>query len=143
MSDIGAGAGGGVIITVEGLAELQRDLRAVDRRLPRALTAINREISQQVQPTAQSRAAGYGGVRAKAASTIKARAQQRYALIGIGGAPYAAGAFLGAKRYRQFPSYVGAADPEAVYAVGDAIREERPTILRIYGDRIENLLDGR
>jgi hypothetical protein len=141
MIRIAGGGGDGIVVTVEGLAELQRDLRAVDRRLPRELTRINREISTTVEGTAQSRAGGYGGVRAKASSSIKARAQQRYALIGIGGAPYAAGAFLGAKRFRQFPSYVGAGDPEAIYAVGDAIREEAPTILRIYADRLEDLID--
>lgn len=127
-------------VHVEGLAELARALRSVDRALPRELTAINREVAQTVAPTAQTRASGYGGVRRKAAGNIRARADQRGAILGIGGAPYAAGAFLGAIRYRQFPAYVGAGDVEAIYAVGDAIRSERDEILRIYGDRLERQL---
>lgn len=130
-----------VAIRVEGLAELQRDLRNVDRALPRQLTVINREVSTLVADTAQGRASGYGGVRAKAAGSITARAQQRYAVIRIGGAPYALGAFLGARRYRQFPTYVGV-DPESVYAVGDAIRSESSQIIDIYGDRLEALVAG-
>lgn len=132
-----------VAIHVEGLEELRRDLRAVDAKMPRQLTAINREVAGMVAPTAQSRASGYGGVRGKAAPNIRARAEQRYAVIAIGGAPYAAGAFLGARRYRQFPSYVGAGDPESIYAVGDAIREEAADILRLYGDRMAELITGR
>jgi hypothetical protein len=127
-------------IHVEGLEELRRDLRAIDAKMPRQLTRINREVADLVAPSAQAAARGYGGVRALAAPNIRARAEQRYAVIAIGGAPYAAGAMLGARRYRQFPSYVGAGDPTAIYGVGDAIREETADILRLYAERMAELI---
>lgn len=85
-------------IRVEGLRDVQRELRALDGKLPRELTRLNKNAAEIVASRARARGTGYGGIRAAAARTIRAQGQQRYAIVALGNArtPYAAGANFGA-----------------------------------------------
>lgn len=70
-------------IRIDGLREFQRELRAVEPKLPRELRKANKAAVTPVAAEAQSRYRALGGVNAKVASSIKAVAQQRSAGIEI------------------------------------------------------------
>lgn len=94
--------GGRGVIHLEGLIDLQRELRAVDRDLPKQLRVANKTAAEVVAAAARRRAYSLGGVQAKVAPTIKAAAEQRAAKISWGGAryPFAGGANFGAYHNR-------------------------------------------
>lgn len=86
-------------VHVQGLAELQRELRALDQALPRELRQLNKAAAEVVAADARARARALGGIAAKAAPSVKAAAEQRRAKVTIGDArhPFALGAEFGAK----------------------------------------------
>jgi hypothetical protein len=127
-------------VEIVGLNDLIADLRAAPGRSPAEIRRVHREAASRVADSARANAAGMGSVQAKAAPSIRGAAEQRYAVIRIGGQPYAAGAYLGAKRYRQFPAYRGAGDPTQLYAVGPGITEELPWMLDLYAKRLGDLI---
>lgn len=90
--------GGRGHVRVEGLIELQRALREVDRTLPRELRKANKNAAEVVASAARRKAFALGGVAAKTAPSIRAAAEQRAAKIRWGGAkyPFAGGANFGA-----------------------------------------------
>ncbi len=85
-------------VHVQGLADLQRELRSIDAKLPRELRRTNLEAAQLVATAARNRAFALGGVASHVAPSIKAAAEQRAAKIAFGGArwPMAMGANFGA-----------------------------------------------
>lgn len=96
-------------VHVKGLAEFQRALRDVDNDLPKELRKAHKDIAEFIKDKAQARARSGSAQQAKAAPGIRAGAEQRRALLKIGGArnPFAIGAFFGARKYKQFPKWVG------------------------------------
>jgi hypothetical protein len=71
-------------ITVSGLRELQRELRAVDRKLPRELTKAHRDAAQIVLDPAQRGMASQPIPHAdEAAAGLKIRAAQRSISIAL------------------------------------------------------------
>lgn len=97
-------------VHVRGLREFQAELRAADTKLPRAMTAANRQIAERVASSIQDEARSRGGVLAKAAPAVVGRGEQRAAKIAINkGTQYkfADGAFFGAKAWPQFEAWVG------------------------------------
>jgi hypothetical protein len=131
---------------VVGLKGLQRDLRAIDAELPRELRKINAEAAKKAQEESQTEASGMGGVQAKAAAGLKASGTQTAAALVIDARqlPYTLGAFLGAKKYPQFPEWVGndwePGGPGGPYAVGDALRKVAPKLIDEYDLAVDRLL---
>lgn len=131
---------------VRGLKELQAELRAVDRALPRELRKVNLAVARDVAGKAQSRAAGVkGGPRL--ARAIAAVAQQRSGGVAVrdnnshrpGGTAGALGYEFGSDTYPQFPPWRGSG-PSAGYAVYPAIRDERDRMPETYAEALEPLL---
>lgn len=125
---------------VHGLAELQRELRNVDKTLPRQLRVVNLKAAEIVATEARGRASGLGGAIGKAAPSIKAMAQQRSAAVRIGGAkyPFALGGEFGSIRFRQFQAWRGSG-AEAGYALYPAKRAKTPQIMDMYLRMIDEI----
>lgn len=132
-------ARGGAGVQVVGLADFVRDLRTIDRGLPRAVSAAHRSIATVIRDESRSEADSLGGVHAKSAPAISSTGQQRKAAIRIDGDrfPFALGAEFGAKRYAQFPEWRGnqwqpEGDSGVGYMVHPTIRNARDDIVEIY-----------
>lgn len=88
-------------IKVQGLRDLQRELRKLDDAgLIDELKDANQEVAQLVVDRAKAKARALGGMEAKAAESLTARRGQRRAEVALGGRGYefAAGAEFGAYR---------------------------------------------
>lgn len=131
---------------VMGLKSLRDDLSAIDADLPRELRKVNSDAAKKAQDASQTAASGLGSVQAKAVDAIKASATQTASALVIDAnkVPYALGAFMGAKRFPQFPAWVGntwePGGPGGPYAVGEALRTVADEIETDYGHAIDRLL---
>lgn len=141
-------ANSAVRVDVEGLVELQRELRKIDAAFPRTLRVANNRVAQIVADAAKTRAESLGGVAAKSAASIRVQSGQREAAVKIGGAryPFALGAEFGSHQYRQFDPWTGNqwTDPEGLsvgYFLHPAIRAEVASgrVRDAYGREIEQL----
>jgi hypothetical protein len=147
--------GGAQAVRIEGLRELQRDLRALDSKLPAELRKVNLAVAQMVVAKAQAKAAGEGRMAAKAATVLKARGEQRGAsvvLANTASVPFALGAEFGAGRnsprhrttgtyqgYNQFQPWLGSG-AGAGYFLYPTIRGESDHIVEAYEKRLAALL---
>lgn len=127
-------------IRVTGLDDLRRELRRLGDVWPKELKVANHDAAEIVVTSAQSKAAGLGGVAAKAAGSLRALNQQRAAIVALGGAayPYAMGAEFGSFRYRQFRPWRGNAG-NAGYFLYPAIRGERDKVLDTYEKALDRI----
>lgn len=137
-----AGSPGGRI-DVEGLRDLQRELRAVDAAFPRELRVANKEAAEIVAKGTRAKFESMGGSAPKVAPTVKALAQQRNASVKIGGGSsvggqVAMGNEFGSVEFKQFPSWRGNSTG-AGYALWPTIRETREEVIDFYGDAIDRL----
>lgn len=145
-----------VAVQIDGLKQLQADLRALDKKLPAQLRKVNLSVAQMIATKAQARASGLGGVHAKTASAIKATAEQRSASITIkatAAAPMVLGAEFGAghdvPRERKTGTYRGfnalppwkGNGPGAGYSLYPTIEESDSAIAQAYSDAIGALLN--
>jgi hypothetical protein len=82
---------------------LQRDLRKIDKTLPRSLRVAHKQIAESVATEGKRTATALGGVARKAAPAIKPRAEQRRARVLLDGVryPYALGAEFGGGKYKK------------------------------------------
>ena len=148
-------------IHVRGLNELRLALRRLGPEWPRALTRAHKTIAEEGAHQARMRAAGMGGVQAKAASAIKGTATERAAKISVsasGALPMANVAFWGAKRHSgwyakpqyasgpaQHPKWVGnswevAVASEGPYAINPALAAYMPYLLDDFTEMIDDLM---
>lgn len=101
----------GPFLQINGLDAFRRGLRAMGAELAREVTkALKAGVERTVVPEARRRAEAKGSVHRKAAPAIRAASTASSAKLAIGGLqrfPFAEGAFFGAKKYRQFPPWVG------------------------------------
>lgn len=127
-------------IEVHGLIDLQRDLRAINRDLPKELRVVNMKAAELVADDARGRATAAGGALGKASPSIKAVAQQRSAGVRIGGSkyPFAMGGEFGSIAYKQFKPWRGSGG-DAGYAVYPAKRDNTDRIVDMYGDALDEL----
>jgi hypothetical protein len=128
-------------VNVEGLAELRRALRAVSDSAPRELSAAGKEIAEFVASDARSAASGLGGVAAKVAPSISARASAGGGAIGLGGSSYpmALGAEFGGRgrpTTQQFKPHLG----RTGYFVYPTIRRDAERIESEYADKLDDLM---
>lgn len=126
-------------ITVQGLAEFQRELRQID--LASDLRDANREAAETVASAARARASSLGGVAAKTAPSIKAAAEQRRAKVDLGGSryPFALGAEFGGQgrpSTMQFKPHLG----RTGYALYPAIRDTREQFIDAYDRALGQLM---
>jgi hypothetical protein len=133
---------------IRGLVQFQRELRRLDKTLPRELRGINLEAAELVAGKARARALALGGVHAHVAPGIKAAAEQRRAKIAfdVRRQPAILGAEFGSIQHRQFPGWTGNrwTDPEGLdvgYMAHPAAREvvRSGELVELYGDLIERL----
>jgi hypothetical protein len=127
-------------VRVEGLAEFQRALKAMDDKLPRELSKANKAAAEMVATKARAKASAQGGVAAKAAPNIKAAAEQRRSKITIGGpkAPYGLGAEFGGQgrpSTMQFKPHRG----REGYALYPTIRDTETEFMELYGKALDEL----
>lgn len=128
-------------VRVEGLADFQRELRQLDSKLPRELTAANKKAAELVAEKARGKATSLGGVAAKTAPSIKAAAEQRRSKINIGGAraPWALGAEFGGQgrpTTMQFQPHRG----RQGYFLYPTIRDTRDEFMDVYERAIDQLM---
>lgn len=120
-------------VRVEGLKELRRELKALEGQWPKELQKVNKSIAEDVAEGTRRDFRNVGGSGPKAATTVKALAQQTRAQVKFGGKGgsvaerVAGGNAFGSRRYKQFPS-------PGTYAL-------YPTLDRMRGDIEERYLD--
>lgn len=137
-------------IVVSGLDEL-RDALLKAQNTTKPLTAAHRKVAKIVEPAARGRAASGTGQQQNMAGGIKAAANAKASLIRMrntGAHPYVVGAVMGAKRFRQFPTWagnqytskggVGRGSPPIV---GTAIEDKRDEVENTFRDEILALFD--
>ena len=129
-------------IQVEGLRELHRALKALDveggSELSKELRGAHKEAADGVRSKAYGRAMSIGGVAAKAAPSLKARAGAQSAGVAVGGAayPFGLGAEFGAYRYKQFSPWRGNGS-DAGYFLYPTIRDEADSIIEPYLEALD------
>lgn len=116
-------------VRVEGLRELTKALRQVDKDLPKEVQRANKAIAESVADKTRASFAGRGGVAPKVAASVKALASQRDAKVRIGGNrwPYAMGAEYGSLAFKQFDPWRGSHEG-AGYSLWPTIRSQRTEI---------------
>lgn len=137
------------VVRVEGLRDLQRELRAVDTKLPRSLAIANKTAAEYVADRARQRARSQGGVAAKSAPSIRAAGEQRRSKVLLGGPswPYALGAEFGAKYHPQFKPWRGNQHSEGMqpgsgvgYFLYPTIRDTRDDFMDVYERAIDQVM---
>ena len=138
MARIKSGAG----VRVEGLAELNRGLKALGgREFQAELREAGREVATEVAKDAQGKAYSLGGVAAHVAPSISASAGFTSAGVSFGGAahPAAMGAEFGGQgrpTTMQFQPHRGTTG----YFVYPSIRDNGEFIERTYMDAVDTIL---
>ncbi len=96
-------------VQVEGLVELQKALRELDKSFPRIISVASKRTAELVATRAKDRAGGVSKMAAKAAESIVAKGEQRGASVKFGSArvPFAMGAEFGSIAFHQFPAWRG------------------------------------
>jgi hypothetical protein len=120
-------------VDIEGLRDLQRELRAIDPAFAKELRLANKEAAEVVAEATRASFSSRGGVAPKVASSVKVMAQQRSASVRIGGAkyPYAMGSNFGSLRYTQFPPL---AKPD--YSLFTSIEAKRDEVVDKYEEAL-------
>ncbi len=134
-------ASGTVGVQVEGLAELNRALRALGgREFQTELRDAGKEIATEVSGDARSIALGLGGVAAKTAGSVSASAGFTSAGVSLGGSayPFAMGAEFGSNRFPQFRPWRGSGSG-AGYFVYESIRRNADQIGEVYQDALDHI----
>lgn len=144
-------------VSVDGLKELRRDLKALGPQWPKELTKLHKEIARTVQVAAVANAAGMGRMQRKEAGAIKASGTQDSAALRVAQSsryPFANPAFWGKiKRTGWYAGGHGRAQSlpwvgsdwqvgvkgEGPYALNDAVADKIPEIMREYGHMLDEL----
>lgn len=117
---------------------LAKQLRGADKALGRKLGQVNKSAAQPIAQDAQNRART--PQQAHFASGIKAKGSASEVAISVGGAPGTVGAFFGAKRWKQFPEWVGndweVGGTDGPHAVNPAIHDALPKLMDDYGQAV-------
>ncbi len=139
-------------VDMEGIRDVQKALRAVDKDLPKQLRAAGNTAAQIVVDAARSRASTR--LERRAGRSLKVSSQQRSVAVSLGGRgfPEAFGAEFGADDfrlrtrrsgryigYRQFKPWRGSG-AGAGYFFYPAIRAKQPEVLRVYLQEVDWLV---
>ena len=124
----------GEFISVEGLSAMVKDLRGLDKKLPKIVARANKKLTERIMlPEARKRWSAQNIRPSVASKVIKVSGTVTGAGIRLrsdsgGPFPYAAGVEFGAKQWPQFRSWRGnrftvAPGTSTGYVVQDAIRD--------------------
>lgn len=153
------------------LRDFTKQLRQIDRELPKEVRSTNKVAADLVAGTAASMASSYGPLAARAGSRIKGVAETIRAKVRVTSTksiPYAIGALTGAKQdvprqisrggtsytirgWNQLPPWIGTqwepgAPGSGPRAIGPAFSRHREELAELYGDalaRIARVAFGR
>lgn len=131
-------------VLVEGLRDLQRELRAIDGAWPRELRAANKAAADLVAEGTRASFLSRGGSAPMVANTVKALAQQRSASVKIGGGNSVGGQVAmgnefggrGRPTTQQFPSF-----KRGGYSLFPTVKEKREEVIAAYDKAIDRLLE--
>lgn len=130
------------VLRVEGLRELNAALRALGPEARQGLKDASKQVAGYVASESTAAAFSLGGVAAKTAPHIKARASvSGSAGVALGGsqAPFAGGAAFGSDRYKQFKPWRGNG-PTAGYFLYPQIRQNAERIAGDYMAAIDEVI---
>lgn len=135
-------------VRVEGARELSRAFRQAVGST-RDLSRAYREVGRLATDRSKSAAAGARPQQRKAAAALLGRGTSTEASVGVrntGRVPFGIGAFMGARRWRQFPPWVGntwdIASGSGPYVIADAVSDAMPDILDEFAEAIGDALDA-
>jgi hypothetical protein len=128
-------------VSVDGLARLRRDLKAVSGDAAKELSAAGKDVASFVADDARGAASGLGGVAAHVAPSIRAAAAAGGGAIALGGAAYpmAAGAEFGGQgrpTTQQFKPHLG----RTGYFVYPTIRRDSDRIESEFLGKLDDLM---
>jgi hypothetical protein len=128
-------------VKVEGLAELNRALRAIGPDAQKDLKEASKKVAGFVATDAAAAARSLGGVAAHVAPSIRPVGGVSGAGVGFGGAAYpmAGGAEFGSIRFKQFQPWRGS-DSSAGYFVYPSIRRDADRIVTEFSDAVEQVI---
>lgn len=128
-------------VSVEGLADLRKALKAVSDQAPKELNAASKEVASFVAADARGAAEGLGGVAAHVAPSIGAVGNARGGAVSLGGAAYpmAEGAEFGGQgrpTTQQFRPHLG----RTGYFVYPTIRRDGDRIESTFSELLDDLM---
>lgn len=128
-------------VKVQGLRELSKALREVDRDLPKEIQRAAKQTAETVANRTRASFAARTGVASEVPASVKALATQRAAYVRIGGpgAPMALGSEFGSIAFKQFPPWRGSSDG-AGYSMFPTIRAMRDDITDTFGDALDSAM---
>lgn len=115
-------------VRVEGLRELSKSLKAIDKALPKELTKLNKEAAEIVSPEAVRRAPRVSG---KLAAAVKPGATTAGGFVKVSGLPYV-GPIIGG-----WPRHNIKANP----FIFQALDEKHDAVVDHYQDGVAELID--
>ncbi len=132
----------GVAFDIEGANEVRRAFRRAAGNT-KDLRAAHKRVAKVVEQSSKSRAKSATRQQARAQKALLGKATAKSADLAIrnmASMPFGLGAFLGAKRYRQFPDWVGnrwdLLAGIGPYVIAEAIRDDRDEILTTFEEEI-------
>lgn len=140
-------------VEVRGLKDFQRELRRIDKELPKELRKVHMAAATLVAEGTRAKFLGRPGVTGAVPKSVKAMAQQRSAAVRIGGkgkAEAALGHEFGGGKYgpgrpspaggytTQFPAWRGSGS-DAGYALYPTLREKTDDLIELYGDALDEV----
>lgn len=131
-------------VRVEGLAELNKALKALGPDAQKELKDASRSVAGFVASDARRGAYALGGVAAHVAPSIGAVGGVSGAGVAFGGSryPMAGGAEFGSIRYKQFKPWRGS-DSGAGYFVYPSIRQNSERIVDEFVDAVQHVINRR
>ncbi len=135
-------------MAIEGLDDRIKGLKALDSKLPRAVSKASREVVKNpVLVEARKRWAGQRIRPSQAASAIRASATAKAGGLVLRGSahPYAMGVEMGSDKFAQFRRFKGstlsiAPGSDSGYVVQPAIRDTLPEVERKWGTAVDEAI---
>lgn len=132
-----------IAVDIEGLDEVRRGFKAVAGS-GKEVGNANREVGRQATVWSKDQTLRTGTrQQRRAMKALLGKGDQRSGSIAIRNLksmPFGVGAFMGAKKYRQFPPWVGNTwdinDGDGPYQIADALKGRREDLIDIYLDAI-------
>ncbi len=140
-------------VELAGLKDFQKELRRIDKELPKELRKVHLTAAQLVAEVTRASFASSPGVTSAVPASVKALAQQRSAAVRIGGAGKAQAALgheFGGGKYgpgrpsprgghtTQFPPWRGSG-ANAGYHLYPTLRSKTDELVEMYGDGFERI----
>lgn len=137
----------GVAFDVDGANEVRAAFRRAAGNT-KDLRAAHKRVAKVVETASKSRAKGGTAQQSRAQKVLLAKSTAKTADLAIrnlASMPFGLGAFLGARRYRQFPEWVGnrwdLLAGVGPYVIAEAIRDDRDEILTTFEEEIRGALE--